>query len=159
MIVQKFNIRNAFSQNHPLLFPTAGDNGSGSICIFCGVWLYFDPLKLHLKAMPHPSFSGSKQIWIGSFRWGTKYFLMSIGCKDMDCQSWWSKNILDLLVSRLHFCKLYSESLLSGRPGFESRTLQTLRLCSFVALWSIRSYTTSFESPIIHLLGLKSLWS
>ena len=57
------------------------------------------------------------------------------------------------------FSILYSELLLFGRPGFDPRTLQTLRLCSFVALWSIRSYTTSFKSPIIPLLGFKSFWS
>ena len=69
--------------------------------------------------------------------------------KVIGCQSSRSKNY-----------KLYtSELLLFGRPRFESRTLQTLRLCSFVALWSMRSYTTSFESPIILLLGFKSLWS
>ena len=48
----------------------------------------------------------------------------SNGSKVMGCQSWRSKV----------FHKLHSESLLSERPGFESRTLQTLRLCSFVAL-------------------------
>ena len=53
---------------------------------------------------------------------------------------------------------VYSESLLSARPGFESRTLQTLRLCSFAAPCSTRSYTTSFESPITPLLEFKSLW-
>ena len=34
---------------------------------------------------------------------------------------------------------LHSKSLLSGRPGFDPRTLQTLRAHNFVAPWSKRS--------------------
>ena len=49
----------------------------------------------------------------------------------------------------------YNELLLFGRPGFESRTMQTLRLYSFTALWSIRTHSISFESPITLLIGAR----
>ena len=48
---------------------------------------------------------------------------------------------------------LHSESLLSGQPGFDSRPAQTLRACSFAALWSERTYSTSFERSKPYLLG------
>ena len=63
------------------------------------------------------------------------------------------KKILKNDVGAFPRLNLYcSKTLLSGRPGFESRTLQTLKLCSFAAPCSTRSYTTSIESPITPLL-------
>ena len=48
---------------------------------------------------------------------------------------------------------LYSESLLFGRPGFDSRQLQTLRAHNFVALGPTGSKTTFFERSDLCLLG------
>ena len=127
---------------------------SRSIWILCYVLRVLWPHKSTLQSHATPL-----GFWLlADIDWIIKWFTISQTsssniCKVMDRQSWWSKNFLDLLGSRLRFCNLYTESLLSGRPRFESQTLQTLRLCSFVALWSIRSYTTSFESPTIPLLG------
>ena len=81
---------------------------------------------------------------------------MTIYSKVISCQGWWSKNILDLLGSRL---RLFSESLLSERPGFDPRPGQTLRAHNFKALGPAGSKTNFFESPIIPLLGFKSLLS
>ena len=55
------------------------------------------------------------------------------------------------------FATFISESLLFGRPGFESRLAQTLKACSFAALWSTRVQGISFETPITPLLGFKRL--
>ena len=65
------------------------------------------------------------------------------------------KKILDLLGLRLRFSRVYSVSLLFGRLGFDSWTAQTLRACSFAALWPARVYSSSFESPITCLLVFK----
>ena len=51
------------------------------------------------------------------------------------------------------FATLYIESLLSGRPGFDSRSAQTLMACSFAALWCGRTNSTSFERSKPYLLG------
>ena len=50
------------------------------------------------------------------------------------------------------FASLYSESLLSGRPWFDSRTLQTLGAYNFEILGSARSKTTFFERFDLFLL-------
>ena len=51
------------------------------------------------------------------------------------------------------FVSLHSESLLFGRPGFDSRRLQTLRAHNFVALGPIVSKTIIFERSDLYLLG------
>ena len=51
------------------------------------------------------------------------------------------------------FAILYSESLLFGRSGFDSRQLQTLRAHNFVALEPTGSKTTFFERSNPWLLG------
>ena len=63
----------------------------------------------------------------------------------MGLQSWRSKIILEL----------HSESLLFGRPGFESRTLQTLRDYNFEPLGPAGSKTNFFERFDLYLLGKK----
>ena len=77
----------------------------------------------------------------------------SNGCKVIYPQSWQSKRFLDLLCSRLHFSLLYTELLLFERPGFDSRSAQTLKACNFEALWSGKTYSTSFERSKLYLLG------
>ena len=66
----------------------------------------------------------------------------SNGSKVMGCQSWRSKI----------FHKLHSESLLSERPGFESRTVQTLKAHIFAALWPTGPKTNFFEGSDLYLL-------
>ena len=51
------------------------------------------------------------------------------------------------------FAILHSESLLFGRPGFDSRQLQTLKAHNFVALGPTGSKTTFFERSDLCLLG------
>ena len=54
------------------------------------------------------------------------------------------------------FTRLYlycSKSLLSGRPSFESQSLQTLRAYNFAALWPARSKTNFYERSDLYLLG------
>ena len=51
------------------------------------------------------------------------------------------------------FAILYSESLLLGRPGFDSRRLQSLRAHNFLALGPTGSKTTFFERFDLCLLG------
>ena len=53
------------------------------------------------------------------------------------------------------FATLFSESLLSGRPGFESRSLKTLRASNFKAFWPAGSKTSFFEISDLYLLGQK----
>ena len=50
------------------------------------------------------------------------------------------------------FESLYSESLLFGRPGFDPRTLQTLRAYNFAAPWSTRLQTSYFEIFDLYLI-------
>ena len=45
-----------------------------------------------------------------------------------------------------------SESLLFGRPGFDPRTLQTLRAYNFAAPWSTRLQTSYFEIFYLYLI-------
>ena len=47
----------------------------------------------------------------------------------------------------------YSKSLLSERPGFDSRRAQTLKTCNFVTVWSGKTYSTSFERFKLCLIG------
>jgi len=68
----------------------------------------------------------------------------------MDPQSWQSKKFLDLLGSRL---RLYTELVLFERPGFDSRTVQSLKFCNFEALWSGKTYSIPFERSKLYLLG------
>ena len=51
------------------------------------------------------------------------------------------------------FSTLFSKSLLSERPGFDPRRGQTLKACNFAALWSGKTYSTSFERSKLYLLG------
>ena len=50
---------------------------------------------------------------------------------------------------------LFSESLLFGRPGFDSRRLQTLRAHNFVPLGPTGSKTNFFERSDLYLLGYR----
>ena len=47
-----------------------------------------------LKVIPKPLASGSKQIWIRSFKWGTVHSCKSRGCKNIWGQSWRSQRKL-----------------------------------------------------------------
>ena len=51
------------------------------------------------------------------------------------------------------FSIVHSELLLFGRPGFDSRQLQTLKAHNFVALGPTGSKTTFFERSDLCLLG------
>ena len=78
----------------------------------------------------------------------------SNGCKVIRHQSWHSKeNSRPFGFEATFFVILYSESLLFGRPGFDPRTLQTLRACNFEALWPAGSKTNFFVRSDLCLLG------
>ena len=82
------------------------------------IWGYFDLLKMTLKVILLPWASGSKQIRIRSFKWGTLCLCRSNGCKVTSLQSWQSKKSGDSLGSRLHFSQLYVVNCCSPRdPG------------------------------------------
>lgn len=49
------------------------DIHSGSIRISSSVFGVIDPLNLLLKNMPGPWLTGSNQVWIVSFKWGSKH--------------------------------------------------------------------------------------
>ena len=51
------------------------------------------------------------------------------------------------------FVSLHSESLLSERPGFDSRPAQTLKACNFVDFGPSRPKTNFFERSDLFLLG------
>ena len=53
------------------------------------------------------------------------------------------------------FASLYCELLLFGRPGLDSRRLQTLRAHNFVPLRPTGSKTNFFEVSDLYLLGKK----
>ena len=79
---------------------------------------YFDLLKMTLKVMLLPWASGSKQIWMRSFKWGTVCFCRSNGCKVTSLQSLQSKKCWDILDSRLQFSRVYVVNRCSsGGPG------------------------------------------
>ena len=63
------------------------------------------------------------------------------------------KNLRHFGFEATFFAILYSESLLFGRPGFDSRQLQTLKAHNFVALGPTGSKTTFFERSDLCLLG------
>ena len=53
----------------------------------------------------------------------------------------------------MFIARLHSESLLSERPGFDSRPAQTLRVYNFAQLWSIGSKITFFGRSDLFLLA------
>ena len=74
----------------------------------------------------------------------------------MGCQSWQSKkNPRPFGFEATFFAILFSESLLFGRPGFDSRRLQTLRAHNFVAFRPAGSKTIFFESSDLYFLGIR----
>ena len=56
--------------------------------------ILFEPQLHRLKVIQKPWALGSKQIWNRSFKWGTKHWFWSRGCKDIRGQSWSSKKYL-----------------------------------------------------------------
>ena len=54
---------------------------------------YFEQRLHTLKVIQNPWTLASKQIWNGSFKWGTKHWFWSRSCKDTKAQSWRSKKI------------------------------------------------------------------
>ena len=55
------------------------------------------------------------------------------------------------------FANLNSESLLFGRPGFDSWSAQTLMACNFATLWSEKTQSMSFErSKLCMFVGIKT---
>ena len=73
--------------------------------------------------------------------------------KVMDRQSWRSKKISrPFWFEATFFMSLYGESLLFERPGFESRTCQTLRAYIFAAFLPTWPKITFFERSDLYLL-------
>ena len=64
------------------------------------------------------------------------------------------KNFQTFWVRGYIFAILYSELLLFGRPGFDSRRLQTLKAYIFQAFQPTGPKTNFFESSDLSLLGL-----
>ena len=63
------------------------------------------------------------------------------------------KNVETFWVRGYVFRKIAIVNLVFGQPGFDSRTAQTLKACNFAALWSGKTYSTSFERSKLCLLG------
>ena len=79
---------------------------------------YFELLKMTIKVILLPRASGSKQIWMRSFKWGTVCSCRSNGCKVASLQSLQSKKCWDILGSRLQFSQVYVVNRCSsGGPG------------------------------------------
>ena len=144
------------SERSKYLNHTACAKRSGSIYFLWSnlivLWLIKSTLKNH--ATPLPLRLQINIHW--NFSWFSFQIPNSNNKKTVDAWSSRSKQTKKNDVGAFPRLNLYcSKSLLFGRPGFESRTLQTLRLCSFAAPCSTRSYTTSIESPITPLLGAR----
>ena len=117
---------------------TASVTHSRSICI-----LWYDlrvlwPAKSTIKSHATPL-----SFWLLiDISWNFKCWKAqrpsSNGCKIVDAQSWRSKKSRPFGFEAFFFATLRSESLLFGRPGFDPRTLQTLRAYNFAAPWSTR---------------------
>ena len=79
---------------------------------------------------------------------------MTIYSKVISCQSSRSKKYSRPFgFEATFFASLFSESLLSERPGFDPRPGQTLRAHNFEALGSAGSKTNFFERSDLYLLG------
>ena len=79
-------------------------------------------------------------------------------------QRYWPSKLVVKKYSRpfgfeaMFFASLHSESLLSERPGFESRPGQTLRANNFAALGPAGSKTNFFEGSNLFLLVKEEKW-
>ena len=106
--------------------------------------------------MLRPCPSGSKQVLIRSFN-----DLFSIFLQNKRLQSYKPSKLAVIQIFRpfgfeaTFFAILYSESLLFGRPGFDSRQLQTLRDYNFVAFRPGGSKTNFFERFDISLFSYR----
>ena len=76
---KSFRIKVLYDLNSLGLLIQLGTMNMGLFVSYVVFWGYFDQLKLHLKV---------KQIWIGSFKWGTKHSFWSRGWKNIRGQSW-----------------------------------------------------------------------
>ena len=110
------------------------------------IWGYFDPRKRPLKLMLGPWTSGSKEILIELTN-ELLYFkhLAQTVAKLWTLKVGGQRKVETFWVRGYFFVRSYSESLLSERPGFESRLAQTLRHCNFAAPWPTKTKSTALE--------------
>ena len=78
---------------------------------------------------------------------------MTIYSKVIGCQSSRSKKYSRPFgFEATFFASLFSESLLSERPGFDPRPAQTLRAYNFALFWPIRPKITLIDRSDLYLL-------
>ena len=104
----------------------------GRFTFYAMIWGYFDMLKVALKVMPRPWASGSKHIlvelsnellWLNCLaQTVSKLSAVKVGNKKNLETFWvWGNVLRENAIVNLVF----------GRPGFDSRSLQTLRASNF----------------------------
>ena len=71
------------------------------------------------------------------------------------CKVYNPKNVETFWVRGYVFREITIVNLVFGRPGFDSRSLQTLRASNFDAPWPTRSKTNFFERSHQYLLGTR----
>ena len=98
--------------------------------------------------------SGSIQILVGSINEILSIVQFGQGASKLQGRKVGSqKKLRHFGFKAMFFASLFSESLLSERSGFDPRRGQTLKACNFAALWSGKTYSTSFERSKLYLLG------
>ena len=109
------------------------------------LWAKITYIQSHSKALGF----GPKLIWNRSFKWGTKNWFWSRGCKDIRGQSWRSKNIC--LLARFE-----TNAPGAGRFGRYFFCPPTLTSDIFAVPWPKSIFSTSFERSISYLFGDQS---
>ena len=121
---------------------------------FASVWYEIRvlwPNKNLLNVIPQPWTSGSIQIWIRSFKWGTVHSCKSRGCKNVWGQSWRSQS--PTWPTRTRCAWGWLNWQIFYQPP-------TLTFDIFAAYWPTRMQSTSFERSDSYLFGARSpgLW-
>ena len=95
-----------------------------------------------LKVITWPWASGSKHIWNRSFKWSTKHWFWSRGCKNIRGQSWKSKKYLPT-------CPVWTDAPRVSWVGryFFRTTILTSDI--FAASWPKSMFSTSFERSTV----------
>ena len=102
-----------------------------------------------LKVITWPWASGSKHIWNRSFKWSTKHWFWSRGCKNIKGWNW--KLEKNLPVWSRAWARQF-RIWLSQQFFFQPLTLTS---DIFAAPWSKWIFSTSFERSISYLFGAR----
>ena len=111
--------------------------------MICG---YFDPLNIPLKVAPHSWVTGSDQIWVRSFKWGTVNSCRLRGYKNIRGQSWRLKKNHQL--GRIRQCR-------SKGPAVLADFFSTSNFDSVIsaAPWPKSMFSTSLRRSNSYLFG------